>query len=178
MTMTSEQLKKQLSRKLTVMFIPHSNLRPVRLNLSISLLVLLAVSWSGLTLWSGFIASRHVDYWRGRADEQMMKLKVWYYAAQVKKSREYLDQVREREIALENLLNMKTRKAIVSSDNAMGGPSRADQKQLANLLNRRLTTLNLEDIKDQFEEMQHTGNDVLSNFKDISFYIKDQHDLY
>src|SRR4030081_1752994 len=129
--MTSDQLKKQLGRKLTVMFIPHSNLRPIRLNLSISLLLGLAVAWSGLTLWSGFIASRHVDYWRSRADEQMMRLKVWYYAAQMQKSREYIDHVREREIALENLLNMKTRKAIVSADNAMGGPSRADQKELA-----------------------------------------------
>src|SRR4029077_38261 len=110
--------------------------------------------------------------------EQMMKLKVWYYAQQVKKSREYLDQVREREIALENLLNMKTRKAIVSSDNAMGGPSRADQKQLAQLLNSRSSSLNLEDIKDQFEEMQRSGNDVLSNFQEISHYIKDQHELY
>src|SRR6266480_3968395 len=175
--MTSEQLKKQLSRKLTVMFIPHSNIRPVRLDLSISFLVLLAISWSGLTLWSGFIASRHVDYWRGRTDEQMMKLKVWYYAQQVKKSRQYLDQVRETEISLENLLNMKTRKAIVSSDSAMGGPSRADEKQLAQLLNSRTTHLNLEDIKDQFEEMQRSGSDVLSNFQELSHYIKDQHDL-
>src|SRR6267143_6370577 len=126
--MKSAELKKQLRRKLTVMLIPHSNIRPVQLHLSISLLVSLAAAWTGLTLWSGFIASRHVDYWKTKADEQLMRGKVWYYSQQIKKSREYLDRVRETELALENLLNMKTRKAIVTADNAVGGPGRADQK--------------------------------------------------
>src|SRR5260370_10891163 len=103
------------------MHIPHSNIRPVQLDLSISLLVGLVPAWTGLTLWSGFIASRHVDYWKTKADEQVMRAKVWYYSQQIKKSREYLDHVRETEIALENLLNMKTRKAIVTADNSIGG---------------------------------------------------------
>src|SRR5262245_55418056 len=131
--MKSEELKKHFRRKLTVMLIPHSNIRPIQLHLSVSLLVVLAVSWTGLTIWSGFIASRHVDYWKTKADEQMMKAKVWYYSQPIRKSREYLDRVRETEITLENLLNMKTRKAIVESDHAVGGPGRADQKELASL---------------------------------------------
>src|ERR1700704_204296 len=126
--MKSQDLRKHLSRKLTVMLIPHSNIRPVQMHLSISLLVVLAGAWTGLTLWSGFIASRHVDYWRSRADEKVMRAKVWYYNQQIKKSREYLDRVRETELSLENLLQMKTRKAIVTADNAVGGPGRADQK--------------------------------------------------
>src|SRR5690242_13953516 len=119
--MKSEDLKKHLRRKMTVMFIPHSNIRPIQLHLSVSLLAGLAFAWTGLTLWSGFIASRHVDYWKTKADEQVMRAKVWYYAQQIKKSREYLDQVRETEISLQNLLNMKTRKAIVTSEASMGG---------------------------------------------------------
>ena len=136
------------------------------------------MSWTGLTLWSGFIASRHVDYWKTKADEQVMKAKVWYYAQQIRKSREYLDHVRETEISLENLLNMKTRKAIVQSDKAIGGPGRADEKQLAQLLNTHSEALSLDDIKEQFDDMQHTGEGVLQNFQDISSYIKDQHELF
>lgn len=176
--MFPEELKKQLHRKLTVMLIPHSNMRPIRLNLSIALLMSLAVAWSGLTLWSGFIASRHVDYWRTKADDQVMRAKVWYYSQQVRKSREYLDRVRETELSLENLLNMKTRKAIVTADNALGGPGRADQKQLAALLNRSAHELDLVDIREQFDDMQRSGNSVLNNYQEISSYIKDQHELY
>src|SRR5438445_9624515 len=118
------QNKKHLARKLTVMLIPHNDIAPIRLNLSVALLAFLAFSWTGLTIWSGFIASRHVDYWRAKADEHVLRAKVWYFSQEMKRSREYLDRVRETEIALENLLNMKTRKAIVESDHAMGGPTR------------------------------------------------------
>ena len=176
--MKSEELRKQLRRKLTVMLIPHSNIRPIQLHLSISLLVGLAISWTGLTLWSGFIASRHVDYWKTKADEQVMKGKVWYYSQQIRKSREYLDRVRETEISLQTLLNMKTRKAIVQADKAVGGPDLADQKQLAQLLYSNSGSLSMDDIKEQFEDMQHAGEGVLQNFQDISSYIKDQHELF
>jgi murein DD-endopeptidase MepM/ murein hydrolase activator NlpD len=176
--MKSDELKKQLRRKLTVMLIPHSNIRPIQLHLSISLLISLAVAWTGLTLWSGFIASRHVDYWKTKADDKIMKAKVWYYSQQIRKSREYLDRVRETEISLENLLNMKTRKAIVQADNGVGGPGVADQKQLAMLLNPQVENLTLTDIKDQFDSMQKAGEGVLDNYHEIASYIKDQHDIF
>ena len=82
------------------------------------------------------------------------------------------------ELSLENLLHMKTRKAIVTADNAVGGPGRADQKQLAHLLNDRSENLNIVDVKEQFEDMQRAGNSVLDNFQEISNYIKDQHELF
>ena len=76
-----------------------------------------------MTVWSGFIASRHVDYWRARTNESVLRAKMWYFTQQMNQSREYLDRVKETEIALQNLLQMKTRKAIVESDKAMGGPT-------------------------------------------------------
>src|SRR5437016_6150440 len=102
-----EQLQKYMSRKLTVMLIPHSEGRPIRINFSVAFLVLAACLWSGLTVWSGFIASRHVDYWRARADEHVLRAKVWYFSQEMRRSREYLDHVREAEIALQQILKMK-----------------------------------------------------------------------
>jgi murein DD-endopeptidase MepM/ murein hydrolase activator NlpD len=109
-----------------------------------------------------------------------MKAKVWYYAQQIKKSREYLDRVRETHLALETLLNMKTKKAIVTAEeNALGGPSRADVKEVALLLNNQsAASLSMDDIKEQFDDMQRTGESVLKNYDEISNYIKDQKELY
>ena len=45
---------------------------------------------------------------------------MWYFTQEMQQSREYLDRVKETEIALQNLLNMKSRKAIVESDKAHG----------------------------------------------------------
>src|SRR5262249_29960642 len=127
----SQQLKKNLGRRLTVMLIPHSDFRPIRLNFSVAFLVMIAVSWTGLTVWSGFIVSRHIDYWRARSNESVLRAKMWYFSQEMKQSREYMDRMKETELSLQNLLKMKTRKAIVESDGkAMGGPTTMDRRLL------------------------------------------------
>src|SRR5438105_7675068 len=71
--MNSTDLKKNLQRRFTVMLVPHNSMQPIRLHFSMAILVFVAVSWTGLTLWSSFIASRHVDYWRSKANEQILR---------------------------------------------------------------------------------------------------------
>ncbi len=174
----SEKLKKNLGRRLTVMLIPHSESRPIRLNFSVAFLVSMAVGWTGMTVWSGFIASRHVDYWRTKTNESVLRAKMWYFTQEMKQSREYLDRVKETEIALQNLLQMKTRKAIVESDKGMGGPTAMDRSMLLDMVTGRKVSLRVEDMQSQLAEVKQTGNDVISNFSEISSYIKDQRELF
>jgi murein DD-endopeptidase MepM/ murein hydrolase activator NlpD len=174
----SEKLKKNLGRRFTVMLIPHSESRPIRLNFSVAFLALLAVGWTGLTVWSGFIASRHVDYWRAKTNESVLRAKMWYFTQEMNQSREYLDRVKETEIALQNLLQMKTRKAIVESDKAMGGPTVMDRRALLDMLTGRRVSLRVEDMQSQLADVKQTGNAVISNFSEISNYIKDQRELF
>jgi len=176
----AEKIRKHLSRKLTVMLIPHSDIRPIRLNFSMSFLVFLAVGWTGLTVWSGFIASRHVDYWKAKTDESLLRTKVWYISQEMKKSREYLDRVRETELALQNLLNMKTKRAIVELDDshAAGGPSGIDRKALLDIMSGRRVQPTLEDVNSQLSVVNKTQTDLLGSFDEISMYIKDQREIF
>jgi murein DD-endopeptidase MepM/ murein hydrolase activator NlpD len=175
-----ERIKKQLGRQLTVMLIPHSDSRPIRLNFSFSFLTLLAVSWTGLTIWSGFIASRHVDYWRAKADEHILKAKMWYFSQEMKRSREYLDRVRETELALQNLLNMKTKKAILEADKdpGMGGPTSVDQRNIGSVLIGRSRLMTIDEMHVELAGVKRSGSDVIANFEEISKYIKDQRELF
>jgi murein DD-endopeptidase MepM/ murein hydrolase activator NlpD len=102
---------------------------------------------------------------------------VWYFSREVQRSREYMDRMRETEIALESLLNMKTRKAIVESDHAMGGPTQLDRKQLSQILTGN-PLLNVDDMNTELNEVKRSGTDVMANFQEISSYIKDQHELF
>jgi murein DD-endopeptidase MepM/ murein hydrolase activator NlpD len=172
----SEKLKKHMSNKLTVMLIPHSNGQPIRINFSVAFLSMLAVGWTGLTIWSGFIASRHVDYWRAKTSEQVLRAKVWYFSQEMKRSREYLDRVRETEIALQNLLNMKTKKAIVEKGGAMGGPTSGDRKELTRAVQG--TPITLDEMSSQLEVVKRDGSDVVANFEEISKFIQDQHEVF
>lgn len=173
-----EQIKKVLGRKLTVMLIPHSQGQPIRLNFSFAFLSILAFSWTGVTIWSGFIASRHVDYWRARADEHVMRAKVWYFSREVKQTREYMDRVRETEIALQGLLNMKTKKAIVEADHAMGGPTKTDSRQLVGLLSGNPTPETIDEMHSQLRDVKKSGSDVIANFEEISKYISEQRNIF
>jgi len=171
----SEKIIKALRRQLTVMLIPHSDIKPIRLNFSVAFLILMATGWTGLTLWSGFIASRHVDYWRAKTEEQVLRAKVWYFSQEVKRSREYIDRVRETEIALQNLLNMKTKKAIVEAGHdAMGGPTRMDRKEIQQALTGYHSGLDFDEMNQQLADVQKTGSDLVSSFNEISNYINDQ----
>lgn len=174
----SEKIKKNLGRRLTVMLIPHSDFRPVRLNISVAFLLFIAVGWTGLTVWSGFIASRHVDYWRVRTNESFLRAKLWYLSQEMRHSREYLDRVKETEIALQNLLKMKTRKAIVESDHGVGGPTKADSRELLGVITGRRPPLDLESVNNQLQDVKQTGSDVMNNFEEISKYIKEQRDIF
>ncbi len=174
----TEQLKKNLGRRLTVMLIPHSESRPIQLNFSVAFLVFLAVGWTGMTVWSGFIASRHVDYWRARTNESVLRAKMWYFTQEMNQSREYLDRVKETEIALQNLLQMKSRKAIVESDKAMGGPTAMDRMALVDLMTGRRPSLRVEDMQTELADVKQTGDAVISNYSEISHYINDQRELF
>lgn len=174
----SEKIKKSLGRRMTVMLIPHSESRPVRLSFSMAFIVFLGVSWTGLTVWSGFIASRHVDYWRARTNESVLKAKMWYFSQEMQKSREYLDRVKETEIALQRLLQMKSKKVIVETDNGMGGPTTMDSRALLGMVTGRRPSIRVEDMRAQLNEVKQSGTDVISNYTEIANYIKDQRELF
>ncbi len=174
----TEKLKKNLGRRLTVMLIPHSESKPIRLNFSVAFLVFLAAGWTGMTIWSGFIASRHVDYWRAKTNESVLSAKMWYFTQEMNQSREYLDRVKETEIALQNLMQMKTRKAIVESDKAMGGPTPMDRTALLGMLTGSRPSLRVEDMQSQLADVRQTRDAVISNYSQISDYIKDQRELF
>jgi murein DD-endopeptidase MepM/ murein hydrolase activator NlpD len=174
----SDQLIKSLRRRLTVMLIPHSDGRPIHLNFSFAFLLFLLVGWTGLTVWSGFIVSRHVDYWKTKANESVLRARMWYFTQEMNRSREYLDRVKETEIALENLLKMKTRKAIVESDRAMGGPTSADRKDLLDMVTGRRPALDIDRMHSQLQTVRQSGSDVISNFEEISQYIDEQRQVF
>ncbi len=174
----TEKLKKNLGRRLTVMLIPHSEFRPIRLNFSVAFLFMLATGWTGLTVWSGFIVSRHVDYWRAKTNESVLRAKMWYFTQEMQQSREYMDRVKETEIALQNILKMKTRKAIVESDKAMGGPTSLDSRALLGMVTGRRPSLRVEDMRTQLADVKQTSTNLISDFSEISSYIHDQRGLF
>ncbi len=125
----SAWVKKELRRHFTIMFIPHSRLKPLRFSFTVSFLLFLFALWTGVTVWAGYLSSKHIDYWRVRTEHNLLRLRMSLLSKQLNESRDYLDQVKENDKRLRELLDLKTKKAIVVQTGA-GGPTPQESRSL------------------------------------------------
>ena len=64
----SHGLADALSRRLTVLIIPQTRLKPWRFQFTTSFFLFMLALWSGLTVAAGVVVGRHADYWITKAD--------------------------------------------------------------------------------------------------------------
>lgn len=172
-----KRVKKELKRNLTVMLIPHNSVRPVKINFSLTFLLLLIASWTCLTLWAGYLSSQHIDYWKIQADHRLMQLKVAFFADQVKKSQEMLEQVKENDTQVRALLGMKSKQAIVEN-NGKGGPSKDDSFDLKRILEGRIYEMSEADIKRQTAALQEETRKRLASHREIFTEVENDRAVY
>ena len=173
----TELLKKELNRDITVMFIPHNSVKPLKTCFSLSFLLFLLFSWTFLTVTAGYLYSRHIDYVMVKADNKLMQMKVMFFAKEVKKSREMLEQVKENDDQVRTLLEMKTKKAIVEND-GRGGPSRDDVKDLSRLLAGKIYEMNQQDIWRQTSALTEETKKRLESFTEIKNQVDNLRALF
>src|SRR5262245_58035716 len=127
---------KELNRRLTIMVVPHGTARPRQITFSVPFAMFLFLFWTGFTVWAGLMASEKFDYWRIKANAHLMRIKVDYYAGQLKRSQEMVDEVRVMDRQLRSLLNMGSKEAIIQSaaDMPAGGPTPLDTTLLSRAL--------------------------------------------
>ncbi|HOW27561.1 MAG TPA: M23 family metallopeptidase [Elusimicrobiota bacterium] len=174
--------KKEFSRHMTIMVVPHGIARPRQLSFSIPFIFFLFFCWTGLTAWAGYLASQHFDYWRVKADAHFLKLKVNYFASEVKRAREMLDEVKEIDSQLRNWLRLGSREAIIQSDDigqkASGGPSANDMADLQKLLDGRVSEMSLQEVSHQVSILRTETERRLQSFREIVDKIQYERSLY
>lgn len=176
------KLKKLFSRKLTFMLVPHTSFRSFRFCLSFSFLIFLFVSWTGLTVWATLAVMSNLDYWTMKVNHQALKLKVHYFARELKKSRELVDQVRQADFQLRKLLNLKERKAIIETDQreakSEGGAEPFEQSLLQKELSKTLWQITDEEIRQSSRKLREEAAQSLLSYKELSEQIAIERGLY
>lgn len=169
-------IKKELNRHFTVMLIPHSGFKPLRISFTVSFLIFLFVVWTGLTVWAGYLSSKHIDYWRVRTEHHLLKLKMSLLAKQLNQSREYLDQVKENDNQIRELLELKSKKAIITND-AKGGPTAQEMKNLDLYIAGKLE-ITPEDLYKQALRLKEISRARLESISEVMTSINQQRSLY
>jgi murein DD-endopeptidase MepM/ murein hydrolase activator NlpD len=171
-----KSLKRFLSRHVTVLVIPHADFPVLRGRLSASFLLFCLFFWSGLTVWAGFIAGRHVDYWITKADNAVIRSKMHYMADEMEKSREMLEMAHATDKQLRILLGMGERDAILKSETGLGGPSAAERMGLSSLL-ANPSRLPQPKIRDTARSLRAESERRLASYQEIAWYVANQRNL-
>ncbi len=172
----SGEIRKIFQHKLTIMVVPHNALSRFHFQFSFSFLIFLVAFSAGMFTWAALTVTSNIDYWRMRVNHEVLKLKVDYFATELRKNREMLDGVREADIQLRKLLKMKSRQDILDGDSAeaqtgRGGPQPFESSILQKELNKQLWTITEIEIRQASKVIEKESASRLKSFKEISEYI-------
>ena len=172
-----KKLWTSLGRTVTVLVIPHAELKPWRWQISTGFFMVCLALWTGLTVWAGFISGRHVDYWITKADNQVMLAKMTHLAQEMDRAHESLDLARATDQQLRVLLSLSRRSDIVDTDQqAVGGPTASDRRSLKEML--AAGSISQPDWHRQIAAIREESFKRLASFQEISWYISNQRSLY
>jgi len=173
------RLWRHLGREVTVLVVPHSTLTQKRLRFSLAFVVFLVLLWSGLTLWAGFLVGSHVDYWITKADNQLLRMKMAYFQKEFDRSRDILSLAQETDRQIRSLLAMRSRRAIIESEEAVGGPDSRDRADFDRALAAREEEgLSQPEFRRRALEIQTESHRRLRSFQEIAWYIAGQRSLF
>jgi len=173
------KLRKSLKNNLTIVLVPHTTSRTKKVTFSLSFILFMVMLWSGVTIWAGYLAGQHIDYWRIQLDRELIQLKLMFFADQIKKSQELLEDVRQKDEQLRALLDMKTKKAIiVSANDGKGGPNPKDKEYLDKYLNKKIDEVPVSELKSQITGLREKANEIIISADEINKYVVYQKLLY
>ena len=177
--MISRKVKNEFKNRLTFLIIPHNHLNPFKFSLSVPFVLFVLAVWTCVTLWAGYLSGRHFDYWKAKMDYNLMKIKVSFFAEEIKRSRGMLEEVKENDESIRNLLNLKSKKAIIENENkGMGGPTKDDIKSLRLTLAGKIADLTQQDIMAQSAALHKETMERFHSTQQVLSRVDNERQLY
>ncbi|MBI4352117.1 MAG: M23 family metallopeptidase [Elusimicrobia bacterium] len=167
------RLFKNFAKPVSVFIIPHNGMPSLRFNLPVLFLLVFGVAWTGMTIWAGYIAGRHFDYYVTKADNKILRTKMAYVSEQVEKGMAYLEMTKRTDNQLRKVLGMDP--GFLDREQGLGGPQDSDLKDFRKLLNARASEIKETTLNNSLQKMQEESRKRLSSYTEITFYLADRH---
>jgi len=169
---------KEFKRKITVVFIHHGKLKPVHFNFSLSFLLICFLAWTTLTLWAGFISGQHVDYWKVKADNKIMKIRMLFFSEQIKKSKEILAQIKQNDDHIRSLLSMDSKRIIIENGLGYGGPTPVESSALSLILSGKTDSISYQNLAEKSFELMEEYKATIKSYNEIIDHINFQREKF
>ena len=173
-----KELLRELRRKVTIVFIHHGRIKPIKFNFSMLFLFVAFVGWTGMTLWAGFVSGKHIDYLAVKADNKIMQIRMLFFADQIKKSTEMLAQVKQNDDHIRSLLAMDSKRIIIENGLGSGGPTPIESSALSMLLSGKIDTIDYQEISKQTFELLEEYKASMKSYSEVINHISKQREMF
>ena len=173
-----DRILRPLGRHVTILVIPHTNLPVWRARFTLNFIVFCLAGFGAVTVSAGYVVGRHVDYWITKADNQIMRARMRYFASEMEKSRHDIQRALDTDREMRVLLGMGTRRAIVESEDAMGGPEAGDRLGLVRRLLDDPGRADPSAIRQSLLALRQESQQRLGSFQEIAWYITHKRSLH
>lgn len=170
---TFARFLKNAAKPVSVFIIPHNGMPSLRFNLPVIFLLAFGAVWTGVTVWAGYIAGRHFDYYVTKADNKILRTKMAYVSEQVEQGMAYLEMTKRTDNQLRKVLGMDS--ASLEKEEGMGGPKDSDLADFRRLLSAKASEIKETSLNKSIRKMQDESRKRLSSYTEITFYITDRH---
>lgn len=164
---------KNVAKPVSVFIIPHNGMPSLRFNLPVLFLLVFGAAWTGMTIWAGYIAGRHFDYYVTKADNKILRTKMAYVSEQVEKGMAYLEMTKRTDNQLRKVLGMDP--GFLDRERGLGGPQDTDLQDFRKLLNAKASEIKEATLNNSIQKMQEESRKRLSSYTEITLYLTDRH---
>jgi len=161
------------AKPVSVFIIPHNGMPSLRFNLPVMFLLVFGVAWTGMTIWAGYIAGRHFDYYVTKADNQILRTKMAYVSEQVEQGLAYLEMTKRTDNQLRKVLGIDP--GAFDKEEGLGGPQQSDMADFRRLLNTKASEIKEATLNNSIQKMQDESRKRLSSYSEITLYLTDKH---
>jgi murein DD-endopeptidase MepM/ murein hydrolase activator NlpD len=172
----------KLNKRITIMFIPQDKANPLRINISLLFMCVFVILWTTLTLWSGYLASRHFDYVKTKIDNKVMQVRLLLFAGQLEKAKNMFEKVQENDENIRLFLAMDTKKSIMEEglgqNFGKGGPTLIQANAFAAILSGNLNKINYSEISHGRETLYERYKFMCRSYKEIASHIRKQKQFF
>jgi murein DD-endopeptidase MepM/ murein hydrolase activator NlpD len=165
--------KLKRSKHLTIMVVPDDTGRVISVKFKAPLFIGLLLVWVVSVILSAFIIARHANYRATLAYDRYLEIKHGEFSKEMVESRDTVKRVTEIDKQMRDMLQLKSRDAIVKYT-GFGGPSYLDTKLLENdvkngdeVISRKAFELAVKYVDDQAKYSE-------KSFQEIVGYITEQ----
>jgi len=164
---------KNATKPVSVFIIPHNGMSSLRFNLPVLLLLAFGVSWTMITIWAGYVAGQHFDYYVTKADNRILRVKMAKISERVEEGMAYLEMTKRTDNQLRKVLGMDP--GLVNREEGLGGAQSSDLADFRRQLNAKAVEIKETALNNSLQNMREESNKRLSSYTEITLYLTDRH---